>query len=163
MDIVVQTSHKASHICFPIDITVCWTRTRGLGGLWLGHNTTKNISGNILWSVTCEDFEERMLFIIRYKSWSMIIWQWKYLSNKAGFLFCGTNCTASVRIRRVHRGGVTGVQTHPTPPGITRHMTGYALVSKKCRKGVFFSHTASTFSLKKGCFFHSPSHFRGTM
>ena len=45
----------------------------------------------------------------------------------------------------------------PPPPerggGVTRHMTGYAPVSKKVSKGCFFSHTASTFSFKERCFF----------
>ena len=49
--------------------------------------------------------------------------------------------------------------------GVTRHMNWlHTRVQKKCRKGMFFSHTASSmFSLIKGCSFNSPLHFTGTM
>ena len=46
---------------------------------------------------------------------------------------------------------------------VTRYIHDWlcTCVPTKRQKGEFFRHTASTFSLKKGAFFHIPLHFRG--
>ena len=48
--------------------------------------------------------EEKMLLIMKHTVCFNLAWQWRYLTDKTGFLFIGTHCTVSQTLTRPHPG-----------------------------------------------------------